>query len=668
LKRIVEVEARFVEAAKTRQLAEAQAKLQIEKEERLNTEVENLRQAEQQHRKRVEEMNLRIPQLEESRRVAEQEAHLRQEQEQQLRLTLSVLREQEQDHNKRIEELQKSLSAQVQACYTLEAEVREKAEKEQEAATRIGELRQAKENRVKLVEDVEVSLRSLEQTRHYNETETRRRTEREEKLHSEIEALRHAEAEQLKRIEEAEARLREQEQARQAARAKATQLAEQEEQLEEELKSFQAEERSQLDRLQQLQARVLEEEQAIQAATAEARREADNAEERLAELESVRSSLQSKTPGDKAQQLAAEMESMRSAEAEQLVQVEAAECRLRAHEEALQSAQARINQLAEEERALANDLESLRAAEEAQLRRLDEMKSRQRNFVQLAADREPIDSKAIVPVSEAAEWNLPEPAQKSPAETPWLQIDLQHSESGNGDHHEAGIVTSSVQSDYSSFSNVADDEHELPSLASVLESTPDSGIPAALLDKLNGGASTQRAAALADLAEIGGEEAFELITNAFDDSVVEVRNAAARALYDLNADRTGSFTRALREASPERRRKIGAAIAGSGLAANALNALSGESRDRTYDAYSLLFLMAKVGEVVPLLQAVSRHSNIDVRLTAIKLIALSNQQQVLSSLRNMAAREALPPEVQAAVMEAIYSISAQAREHAPSLA
>jgi hypothetical protein len=147
-----------------------------------------------------------------------------------------------------------------------------------------------------------------------------------------------------------------------------------------------------------------------------------------------------------------------------------------------------------------------------------------------------------------------------------------------------------------------------------------------------------------------------------------VRNAAARALYDLSPDRAGSFTRALREATPERRRKIGAAIAGSGLAVDAINSLSGEGRERTYDAYSLLFLMAKSGEVSPLMQAISRHSNLDVRLTSIKLLAMSNQQQVLSSLRHLAAREALPPEVQSAVMEAIYSISTQAREHAPSLA
>ena len=72
--------------------------------------------------------------------------------------------------------------------------------------------------------------------------------------------------------------------------------------------------------------------------------------------------------------------------------------------------------------------------------------------------------------------------------------------------------------------------------------------------------------------------------------------------------------------------------------------------------------MAKAGEVQPLMQAISKHINIEVRLTAIKLLALSNQPQVLPALRNLAAREALPAEVQSAVMEAIYLISTQTRE------
>jgi hypothetical protein len=131
------------------------------------------------------------------------------------------------------------------------------------------------------------------------------------------------------------------------------------------------------------------------------------------------------------------------------------------------------------------------------------------------------------------------------------------------------------------------------------------------------------------------------------------------------ADKTGdadSRTRALREASSERRRKIGSAIAASGLAANAINSLTGEGRDQTYSAFSVLFLMAKAGEVQPLMQAVAKHPNTEVRLTSVKLLALSNQHQVLPGLRSLAARDALPAEVHTAVMEAIYLLSNQTQE------
>jgi len=40
----------------------------------------------------------------------------------------------------------------------------------------------------------------------------------------------------------------------------------------------------------------------------------------------------------------------------------------------------------------------------------------------------------------------------------------------------------------------------------------------------------------------------------------------------------------------------------------------------------------------------------------VKLIALSNQHQVLPALRNLAARDNLPPNVHAAVMEGIYQL------------
>ena len=89
---------------------------------------------------------------------------------------------------------------------------------------------------------------------------------------------------------------------------------------------------------------------------------------------------------------------------------------------------------------------------------------------------------------------------------------------------------------------------------------------------------------------------------------------------------------------------------------------TGEGRDRTYSAFSILFLMAKAGEVQPLMQAIGKHPNTEVRLTSVKLLTLSNQQQVLPGLRSLASRDSLPPEVHTAVMEAIYQLSTQTRE------
>ena len=131
-----------------------------------------------------------------------------------------------------------------------------------------------------------------------------------------------------------------------------------------------------------------------------------------------------------------------------------------------------------------------------------------------------------------------------------------------------------------------------------------------MLNRLESKSTGDRAAALNDLAQLGGDDAFDLISHSFDDESPDVRNAAARALYDLNTDRAASFTRALHEGSPDRRRRIGASLSGCGLASDAIANLTAESGEKTYDAFSLLFLMAKAGEVQPLVRAIENLSKL----------------------------------------------------------
>ena len=116
----------------------------------------------------------------------------------------------------------------------------------------------------------------------------------------------------------------------------------------------------------------------------------------------------------------------------------------------------------------------------------------------------------------------------------------------------------------------------------------------------------------------------------------------------------------------ERRRRIGAALSSSGLATEAIDNLTRESRERTYDAFSLLFLMSKAGEVQPLIKAIENHPDIGVRLAVIRLLAFSNHPDIISAFRSLAVRGSLPSEVRSALMEAIHQIGSQAHERTPA--
>ena len=77
--------------------------------------------------------------------------------------------------------------------------------------------------------------------------------------------------------------------------------------------------------------------------------------------------------------------------------------------------------------------------------------------------------------------------------------------------------------------------------------------------------------------------------------------------------------------------------------------------------------MSKAGEVQPLISAVESHPNIETRLTAVTLLAMSGQPEVVPAFRRLAVRGSLPAEVRSAVMEALHRIS-EARDGAQSAA
>ncbi len=147
---------------------------------------------------------------------------------------------------------------------------------------------------------------------------------------------------------------------------------------------------------------------------------------------------------------------------------------------------------------------------------------------------------------------------------------------------------------------------------------------------------------------------FNQIAELLDDPLPAVREKAVRDLYAIDPDQAATLVNdALRDGSPEERRRIGSALADSGLLFEAIDDLMAADHENCYSAFSLLFLVAKAGVVEPLGNVIEKHPSLDLSLAVIRLLASSGEPEVASTLQRLAANEALAPELRSAAAESL---------------
>ena len=150
---------------------------------------------------------------------------------------------------------------------------------------------------------------------------------------------------------------------------------------------------------------------------------------------------------------------------------------------------------------------------------------------------------------------------------------------------------------------------------------------------------------------------FDHIAGLLDDPSASVREKAVRDLYELDPDRAASLVNdALRDGSPEERRRIGSALADSGLLYEAIDDLMAANHEHCYSAFSLLFLVAKAGVVEPLSSVIEKNPSLDLSLAVIRLLASSGEPEVALTLERLASNGSLPPELRSAAAESINQI------------
>lgn len=146
------------------------------------------------------------------------------------------------------------------------------------------------------------------------------------------------------------------------------------------------------------------------------------------------------------------------------------------------------------------------------------------------------------------------------------------------------------------------------------------------------------------------------IAETLGDASSTVPKMPVRDLSDHPERAASLLNIALREGSPEQRRVIGIALAASGLVDEAINNLMEGRRENCYWEFSLLFLVAKAGEVQPLIRLIEKHPNMDLRLAIVRLLASSGGPEVLPAFRRLALNGSKNG-VQLALLEAINQLS-----------
>ena len=172
--------------------------------------------------------------------------------------------------------------------------------------------------------------------------------------------------------------------------------------------------------------------------------------------------------------------------------------------------------------------------------------------------------------------------------------------------------------------------------------------------------ATVRATAVTSLGIIGHESVFASVLIGMADEAREVRAAAARALSRLGFDRADAYVRVIESGDEAQARRLAQACTKAGLTAKALDRLASEDRRQAYEAFSLLSLVLKAGEVEVIFEAVERPGELSVRLAAARLLALQGLPEFNRRLRRVALGDGAPEKLRTAILEAIYR-----DDHAP---
>lgn len=165
-----------------------------------------------------------------------------------------------------------------------------------------------------------------------------------------------------------------------------------------------------------------------------------------------------------------------------------------------------------------------------------------------------------------------------------------------------------------------------------------------------------RSLAISSLGTINHESVFPAVLIGMADESREVRASAARSLNGLSFDRADAYVRVLETSDEATVKNVAKACIQIGIVSQNLDRLVSSDHRQAYETFTLICLLTQANMNEPILEAIFGHSNIDVRLKVVHLLACTGHPAAYGQLRELAVRDGMRDEVKTALLEAMYKL------------
>ncbi|MGI8545379.1 MAG: HEAT repeat domain-containing protein [Aridibacter sp.] len=172
--------------------------------------------------------------------------------------------------------------------------------------------------------------------------------------------------------------------------------------------------------------------------------------------------------------------------------------------------------------------------------------------------------------------------------------------------------------------------------------------------------SNLRSKAVLVLAEFDHESTFEAILIACADPTREVRAAAAKALFSVSFDRGNAWTRIAETNDEFRIIQAARAAIESDLVDRSIDRLVHPDRKYAYEAFALIALLIKAGEIKEIFDAIENHRDKQVKLAILQVLKVVSDEKTLPALYQYVETNSLPDDLGKAANDVIKSFDSVA--------